>query len=381
LVSSCQIDGKEIKGHGCGGTYARNTLNQHQLDQCPKGMVKCSLSDVCGCKWSGTRDAQVDHDAKSALDHIRLLAQSLMSTKSRLLKAESDITSLQLQLAMTQAALSVFTTKGVFHVTPTHVQSSSSSPSRSWCAATRIDSDTYIITGGLGPTPNGVQQYRLSTNRWSALPSMSMQRHCHRCVTLHNPLRVMCIGGFDGNNVTASCEIYDVSTKIWSRAASLRFGRSGSACAVHENKVYVFGGSREGYSTDPLSSCEVYDEKKDRWTRIAPMSTGRFDATAVVVGSTILVLGGAVTDAGQLRRTDMITEYTPTTNTWRTSSWALPQPRRRFGASYKASAGLLIIAGGIGGGTTNVYTRSHPFVTNEWIRCPDVKLDAYCGYC
>jgi N-acetylneuraminic acid mutarotase len=155
--------------------------------------------------------------------------------------------------------------------------------------------------------------------------------------------------------------------------ASYSYVRNAASAVVFDNRVYIFGGNSP--SDSPISQCEVYDDKKNSWNMwLTAAPTSRSYLTTVVVGTVILVMGGLRGDA----RTDLIEEYTPSTNTWRTLSWKLPQSRYDFGASFNATTGVLMIGGGKGDESTskNVYTRKQPFESNEWILCSGVQYNA-----
>jgi hypothetical protein len=227
-----------------------------------------------------------------------------------------------------------------------------------------------IITGGyyehVYDSTATVNHYNHSTRVWSELPAMLIPRTNHQCVTLMNPLRVMVIG--DGTDASEPCEIYDVTRKKWSLAAPCLTRQLFPVCVVYENKVYAFA----------AKACEVYDEKKDNWSLIASKPTPRGLSSGVVVGGgAILVLGGS-------DLVDVIEEYTPVTDKWRTISWKLPHPHYRFGVSYNCTTSTLMMCGGRRGPSNhakNVYIRSEPFESNKWL-CSKMtfKADIH-GYC
>jgi N-acetylneuraminic acid mutarotase len=162
------------------------------------------------------------------------------------------------------------------------------------------------------------------------------------------------------------------------------------AHAVLELKVYVFGGTSDGFSHNALSTCEVYDSKMNNWTSIASMPTKRCHAVAVTIDhDTIIVMGGFVTTvySKKYEVVDTIEEYTPSTNQWRTLPWRLPNRRADFGVAYDHRTNQLMIVGGsspiepLPTHTRAVYTRRQPFQSNEWIKCPLEWERHSFGYC
>jgi len=66
--------------------------------------------------------------------------------------------------------------------------------------------------------------------------------------------------------------------------------RSHFGSAVHNGKLYVFGGG--GADFQSLDSVEMYDPASDRWERRAPMSSHRSGIACATVGDRIYVMGG-----------------------------------------------------------------------------------------
>ena len=56
------------------------------------------------------------------------------------------------------------------------------------------------------PTPSSVEVYDPSTDQWSAAPSMSTAREGLGVDVLNEKLYA--VGGYDGNNVLASVEVF-----------------------------------------------------------------------------------------------------------------------------------------------------------------------------
>ena len=337
--------------------------------------ASCALSDAC------VHDADHQQQQQSSLDSVtpeavKCMILSYLPIRSH--KCSSVMNTHWLRASKRPESkghdahgdIFAFNLHGVFHVTPTAVESIPWPTARLLCSATRVDNDCIIITGGNkgGNIATAVEQYDHSTRRWSELPSMLTSRFRHKCVTLKNPLRVMVICGDDS---AQTCEIYDVVAKKWSSAASLLKCQGLPVSIVYENKVYVFG----------VQTCEVYDEKKNSWCMIADRPIiERWDESAVV-GQVILVMGGVNSNYGvNDNYSDTIEEYTPLTDKWRTLSWKLPQPRGYFGASYNSTTGILMICGGCthkANMETNVYLRGEPLESNEWQLCDNVTLDTY----
>jgi len=96
--------------------------------------------------------------------------------------------------------------------------------------------------------------------------SLTQGRNLHTATLLADN-RVMVIGGFDGVNRLASCEIYDPATGEWSLAASLAEPRCfHTATLLLDGRILVAGGA--GSDSKSLVWTELYDPDTDSWSPI-----------------------------------------------------------------------------------------------------------------
>jgi hypothetical protein len=270
--------------------------------------------------------------------------------------------------------------------------------------ACRLDDYVYVIGGHAGSTclPLTMEQYHIPSQRWlpSLIPlststndpgaSIGLQglvvipfvNHAHDDIDPPRPTTtdelieqkkhtkcLMVIGrSIDG----LQCNRYEVTNK-WSLLASLSSPNQHFSTVLLNDHVYVFGGEgRPGY----YSTCFAYDIRANKWSSIESMSMGRSRTSAAVVGSdTILVMGGLTTDRAGVG-VDIIEEYKPSTNKWRTLSWKLPCPCYHTGSIFdKTSRRLIIMAG------RSTYIRNQPFDDNEWIQCSPYMCISGFAYC
>jgi N-acetylneuraminic acid mutarotase len=119
-------------------------------------------------------------------------------------------------------------------------------------------------------------------------------------VVLHNG-RVLVAGGggASGQPITRS-EIYNPSTRKWTRTGSLHTPRSESEYAIvlmPNNKVLLAGGYNTlGPTETDVNTAEVYNPKTGHWTQVAStMSASRSGHAAVLLNGKrgVLVMGGA----------------------------------------------------------------------------------------
>lgn len=244
-------------------------------------------------------------------------------------------------------------------------------------AIIRLDARIYLSGGG--PHPHWC--YDLGTQELTRAPAMSQSREAHSIVKLPHDHSFMVIGGLEyrqwGPRRLESCEVYNTLTRKWSDAVQLSSPRSEHASVLLNGYIYVLGGVLNPGIIS--SSCERYNIKTKQWESIAPLAEPRCLMAVVTIGTdSILVLGGWNDST-----LDSIEEYRPSTNTWRTCTWTLPQPRRRFGVVYDDISRLLTICGGLVASPpcSPVLSRSQPFASTKWLESTTFTIPSSFGYC
>lgn len=96
-------------------------------------------------------------------------------------------------------------------------------------------------------------------------------------------------GGFDGNQCTQSCEVYDVEKDEWSMIANMLHPRSGHKFVLFKNEMFALGGY-DGLSR--LDLCEKYDPDTNTWSRIRSMNIPRTNFGVAIIDGKIFVAGG-----------------------------------------------------------------------------------------
>lgn len=84
---------------------------------------------------------------------------------------------------------------------------------------------------------------------------------------------IFAVGGLTkyGNSLS-TVEVYDPHTQVWQRSEAMTMDRSRVGVAVHENKLYAFGGYN---GVERLSTVEVYHPALRLWKIIAQMHCKR----------------------------------------------------------------------------------------------------------
>src|SRR6266705_5751445 len=101
--------------------------------------------------------------------------------------------------------------------------------------------------------------------------SMAAPRIDHTATLLPNG-KVLVVGGFNGNVMLSSAELYDPTVETFSTTGSMNAPRAQhTATLLPTGKVLVVGGGEGGV---PLSA-ELYDPATERFTVTGSMTTGR----------------------------------------------------------------------------------------------------------
>jgi hypothetical protein len=133
--------------------------------------------------------------------------------------------------------------------------------------------------------PSDVVRLAVEGVGWRWTGPMNEPRSGHGAALLDDT-RVMVLGGYDRHSLrTASVEVYDSVTNVWSLAMPLTHYRAGNtAVQVGPGKVFVAGG-------DPPP--ELYDAETDSWEDIAWSGPPRENSSATLLADgRVLLLGG-----------------------------------------------------------------------------------------
>ena len=126
----------------------------------------------------------------------------------------------------------------------------------------------------------------------------------------------------------------------WTTAADMNLSRVvHGACSV-EDKVYVFGGQREG-GGEGIVSVEEYDPDSESWTPRSDMPTPRLGMAVSSVHGKCYLMGGAERPNGT--GLALVEEYDPDTDSWQRRA---DMPTARAGAASAVSNGLIYVFGG-----------------------------------
>jgi N-acetylneuraminic acid mutarotase len=128
----------------------------------------------------------------------------------------------------------------------------------------------------------------------------------------------------------------------WALARPMSTVRSHCAAAVHQNRIYVFGGG--GHAFVALNSAECYDPKTDRWSPIATMPTARSGIVAVPFQNKIYLMGGGFKKPdGTFQFLTVVEIYDPEKDSWTKGPDLL---RRHDAPAATVMGGRIYLVGG-----------------------------------
>ncbi|CAF4829874.1 unnamed protein product, partial [Rotaria sp. Silwood1] len=207
---------------------------------------------------------------------------------------------------------------------------------------------------------NSVELYDPLTGLWTRSANMTIGRLSHTAIRLANG-KVLVAGGSgsDGSNALgaiSSAELYDPSTGLWTGTGNMTVARqSHTATLLTNGKILVAGGSGyDGYRNSGfLNSAELYDPSTRSWTKTGDMSIGRQNQISVLLtNGKVLVAGGYYFDGydygGSINSPEL---YNPSTGLW--------TPTGNMSISRQFSTGSLLINGkvlAVGGETDETFT-------------------------
>lgn len=186
------------------------------------------------------------------------------------------------------------------------------------------DAPVIVTFGGEIYQGNEVDQspntamFALKENNWEKVhgfvpPKSPVMRGC--AVGVVNNFLILCGGYKNSRNHVASsaCNIFDPRTMTWGTMCSLNVARAHSAIAVHNNKVYVFGGENRGFFTNIV---ERYDFEEDRWERVSKFEKGISKTAACTFDNYIYLIGGQTKLGKHVSNSKAVNVFDPVSNEW-----------------------------------------------------------------
>ncbi|WP_263366692.1 Kelch repeat-containing protein [Edaphobacter bradus] len=221
------------------------------------------------------------------------------------------------------------------------------------------DGRVLVIGGytvGFNPL-SSAEIYDPSTNMWSLTGSMNDARAEDFTAELLPGHKVLVAGGFGKSGVLKSAEIYGEASGTWTRTSSMNVERAEFATVVlrgegrdegndgdDNRRILVIGGYTNA-GPIPTATAEIFDSATEMWTLTGSMNIGRADEAAVRLrDGRILVAGAAVDSVPDATAAAEI--FDPDTGQWATTaSMTSPRDEVEF-AGVLLPDGRVLVPGG-----------------------------------
>ena len=155
--------------------------------------------------------------------------------------------------------------------------------SRSGASLVAVGDFLYAIGGKATDNQmlSSVERYSIRDDTWERMSEMSHKRAYAVAASVANG-NILVVGGINEvgevdtvehvvviRTYLRSCEMYNPTAGVWFPVADASVPRAFAGIAVHDDKVYVFGG--EGTGTRYHQSVECYDCTTNRWEEVSFM--------------------------------------------------------------------------------------------------------------
>ncbi|WP_343687757.1 Kelch repeat-containing protein [Chryseobacterium gleum] len=207
-----------------------------------------------------------------------------------------------------------------------------------------VDDNIYVSNGyqESGGMANYIEKYNITDNKWSVLNATISPKKFANSETYNNKIYIF--NGWGNSHL----EIVDLETLKVTKGAVNRSYTGNSGSAIHNGKIYVFGGSGlNGAATTAFSNrFQYYDIASDTWHPLPDMPTAR-EAKGKIVNDKLYVIGGFNGTSSRL-----INIYDINTNRWTDQ---ITMPAGISGHSLAVSGDKIFIAGGYNNQTFLAY--------------------------
>ncbi|MDC8098535.1 Kelch repeat-containing protein [Chryseobacterium rhizosphaerae] len=172
-----------------------------------------------------------------------------------------------------------------------------------------IVNDNIYVSNGYqekGGIANYIEKYNITDNSWSVLNSTLLSKKFANSETYDNKIYIF--NGWGNSHL----EIVDLATNTITKGAVNRSYTGNAGSAIHNGKIYVFGGSGLSGAKNTVFSnkFQVYDIASNTWNSLPDMPTAR-ETKGKIVNDKLYVIGGFNGTPSRL-----INVYDLNTNLW-----------------------------------------------------------------
>ena len=225
-----------------------------------------------------------------------------------------------------------------------------------------------------------VSIYDTQSESWSSGTEPPIELHHFQPVVIESKIYIIgaMTGGWPNETPTTHIYIYDTETDTWAQGDEIpeerRRGSTGNI--LHNGKVYVACGIKNGHIGDHKNWMDLYDPTNGTWEVLADAPRARDHFQAVLINGKIIAPAGRNTGiqpdepfGGTIAEVD---SYDIASNTWETLPNNLPTPRA--GNAATVFEGMVLVVGG----ESKTQEKAHAEVealnvtTNDWKALPSL---------
>ena len=218
------------------------------------------------------------------------------------------------------------------------------SPEEEYWNAT-ADGKLYMMGGNQGGKNDRVLEYDVAADRWTTKKPAPWSAN-HMALAEYRG-KIYVFGGATVEsqpNALKSWE-YDPAADSWKELPPMPSKRTASVAVEAGGKIYVIGGSDEAGLS--VATNEAFDVATAKWETHRPMTTARNHPAGGAVGGKLYVIGGRLTAANVANMlssaTDIVEEYDPATDKWRSMT---KMPYQTSGQGWITFGNRIYVAGG-----------------------------------
>ncbi|OON23016.1 putative bacteriochlorophyll 4-vinyl reductase [Opisthorchis viverrini] len=185
---------------------------------------------------------------------------------------------------------------------------------------------------------NTVERWNGRAKSWSSVTPMAVQRSTVGVAALDGLLYA--VGGRDGSACLRTVERFNPHTQHWCFIAPMLHRRGGVGVAAAGGRLYAVGGHNAPPSQPHAvrtASVEMYDPQTDMWSEVASLSSPRDSIAVTTLGTKLYAIGGH----DGLVYTDRVQVFDPETNEWSEAA-SLPSGRAGVAVASSQPFGLLV---------------------------------------
>ncbi len=260
------------------------------------------------------------------------------------------------------------------------IQATNEPLKRHECALTAVGNQ-WILLGGRGIKP--LNLYDPVTNTWKNGAVPPLEIHHFQSVTLNGLLYVAgaFTGGYPFETPIPNILIYDPVQNLWTIGpvipAHRRRGAAG--CVVHQGKLYLVCGIINGHTSGWVNWMDEFDPKTGQWRELPDAPRSRDHVQVAIIENKLYVAGGRRSGfSGEVFKytvpeTDIFDFGTQKWKTLPSPDGDIPTPRA--GCTATAWQDNLVVLGG----ESTTQPKAHASVemldthTQKWIKLPNLQ--------